>query len=399
MTHAIRGVLVERPRISSIDIMRGLVMVIMALDHTRDFYHTDAFLFDPTDLSKTTPALFFTRWVTHFCAPTFVFLAGTAIHISAGRKPKNELRKFLITRGLWLILLEIVVVRFGILLNLYYDVIILQVIWAIGVSMLLMAFIIHLKDIYILAFGLVIIFSHNLLDGITISSENIFRAPFMIIHQQGFIPVNDRTGIMVFYPFLPWFGIMMAGFGLGKLYTRDFDVLRPTYLVLAGISTILLFLIIRYLNIYGDPKPWQSYDSLTYTFLSFINCSKYPPSLLYTLMTLGPVLILLGVLEKVNFAFLNPLLVFGRVPLFYYVLHFYILHISALFFFMQKTGKSLDEIDFHFAKGLGGLTAEGGYTLPYVYLAWILVVLFLYPICKWYNEYKSRKKSWWVSYV
>jgi uncharacterized membrane protein len=399
MTYAIRGVLIERPRISSIDIMRGLVMVIMALDHTRDFYHTDAFLFDPTDLSKTTPALFFTRWITHFCAPTFVFLAGTAIHISAGRKPKKELRRFLITRGLWLVFLELVVVRFGILFNLYYDVIILQVIWAIGVSMMLLALLIHIKDSYILFFGLLITFSHNLLDLITIAPESIFRAPFMILHQQGFIPINDHMAIRVFYPVLPWFGIMMMGFGLGKLYTKDFDLLRPTYLVLSGISTIFLFLIIRYVNIYGDPRPWQSYDSLTYTFLSFINCSKYPPSLLYTLMTLGPVLILLGVLEKVHFAFLNPLLVFGRVPLFYYILHFYLLHITALFFFMQKTGKSFDEIDFHFARTLGGLTAESGYPLPYVYLVWISLVLILYPICKWYNEYKSSKKSWWVSYV
>jgi uncharacterized membrane protein len=397
MTQTMRGVLVERPRISAIDIMRGLVMVIMALDHTRDFFHADAMVYDPTDLSKTTPVLFFTRWITHFCAPTFVFLAGTAIHISGQKKSKKELQRFLLTRGLWLILLEVVVVRFGILFNLYYDVIIFQVIWAIGATMVLLGLCIYLKDTYILALGILITLCHNLMDAVTLTPDHPMYVIWLIFFRQGPIALGDSSTIMVFYPLLAWFGIMAMGYGLGRLYTKDMDVLRPTYLVLAGVGAILLFIILRYVNLYGDPKPWQSYNTFTYTLLSFLNCTKYPPSLLYTLMTLGPLLIFLGILDRVDFKIFKPLIVFGRVPLFYYIIHFYLIHAVALFFYIQKTGKSLGEIDFHFSKGLGGITE--GYGLPMVYLAWACIVVFLYPLCHWYNQYKSTNRSWWVSYI
>lgn len=397
MTHTMRGVLVERPRVSSIDIMRGLVMVIMALDHTRDFYHADAFLFDPTDLSKTTPALFLTRWVTHFCAPTFVFLAGTAIHISAGRKSKSELRRFLLTRGLWLILLEVVVVRFGILFNLNYDAIIFQVIWAIGASMLIMGLLIRIKDVWLFLIGLAITVTHNLVDGVSVDQNHFLHGAWLIFFRQGTIPLGNFSTIFVLYPLAAWIGIMLMGYGLGRLYTRDLDVLRPTYLILGGIATILLFIILRYINVYGDPTPWKPYDTVTYTMLSFVNCTKYPPSLLYTLMTLGPLLIFLGMLDRVDTKFLNPLLVFGRVPLFYYIVHFYLIHASALILYLHFNNKTLQDLNFDFPASLGGI--QDGYALPYVYIAWISIVLILYPICKWYYGYKSRKKAWWVSYV
>jgi len=393
-------VLVEKPRIASIDIMRGIVMVIMALDHARDFYHADAFVFDPTDLTKTTPILFLTRFITHFCAPTFVLLAGTSVYISQQRKTKKELSYFLLTRGLWLVLLELTVIRFSMLFQLYYDVSIFQVIWAIGFSMILLAAVIHIPFKGILILGAIITFGHNLLHAISLQSGDPFFILWTFIHQANFIELIPGRSAFVPYPFLPWFGIMLLGYCMGQWYRKDFDAtLRQKFLLRTGVSALALFVFLRYFNLYGDPAVWSAQKNPVFTFLSFINVTKYPVSLHYTLLTLGPILMLLSWFEKIQSAGLRPFVAIGRVPLFFYILHFYLLHLSALTLYMIRSGKSLSEIDFHFTAGFGGLPRGEGYSLIGAYLAWILVVLILFPVCKWYNHYKSTHKQWWLSYL
>jgi uncharacterized membrane protein len=393
-------VLTEKPRIASIDIMRGIVMVIMALDHARDFYHADAFVYDPTDLERTTPFLFFTRFITHFCAPTFVLLAGTAVRISQQRKTRKELSWFLFSRGLWLIVLELTVVRFSMLFQLYYDATLFQVIWAIGFSMVVMAAIIHLPFRAILIVGLIITFGHDILHLIQLQPGDRFFIPWTFIHQANFIELYPGASALVPYPFLPWLGILLMGYCLGEWYTKGFDAtLRKKLLLGTGVSAILLFVFLRAFNLYGDPAPWTEQKNTLYTFLSFINVTKYPVSLQYTLLTLGPVLIILSRLENINRTAFRPFGVIGRVPLFYYILHFYLIHLSAIFLYMMRTGKGWSEIDFHFSAGFGGLPPGYGYPLVAAYIAWLLVVLLLYPLCNWYNNFKTTHKQWWLSYL
>lgn len=393
------GVLTEKSRISSLDLMRGIVMVIMALDHVRDFFHNGAFTSDPTNMATTTPAVFFTRWITHYCAPTFVFLAGTSIFLNSKRKPKKVLSLFLLTRGLWLIALEVIVVRFGLFFNFYFDVIVFQVIWAIGASMVCMAALIHLSFRWILIIGLILVFGHNIMDAWTLEPNEEFYKIRGILRQSGFFNITSSTTLWVPYPLLPWLGIMMLGYCLGKLYADYGSEMRRKLLLRIGLTTVALFIVLRLINVYGDPAPWSVQTTGVFTFMSFLNTTKYPVSLLYTLMTLGPVLIILSLMEKVNLNFLNPLVVFGRVPLFYYILHFYIIHAVSLLFFMNKTGRSFSEIDFHFNQGFGGITPEGGYALRWAYLVWICLIILLYPLCKWYDRYKSTHKQWWLSYL
>lgn len=393
-------VLTEKPRMASIDIMRGLVMVIMALDHARDFYHADAFLFNPTDLEKTTPILFFTRFITHFCAPTFVLLAGTSVRISQQQKSKKDLSLFLLTRGLWLIFLEITVIRFSFLFQFYYDVTFFQVIWAIGFCMVILAGVIHLPFKVILVLGLAIAFGHDFLHAINLQEGDPFLILWTFTHQFNSIEIFPGKFAFVPYPFLPWLGIMLLGYCMGEWYRKDFDpALRKTNLLRTGIFSLLLFFVLRYFNFYGDPVPWSEQKNEVYTFMSFINVTKYPVSLHYTLLTLGPVLIFLSWLEKVKTQTLRPFAIIGRVPLFYYLIHFYLLHTGALLLYMIRSGKSLSEIDFHFKAGFGGLPPGYGYSLLGAYIAWIIVVIILYPLCKWYNHYKSTHKHWWLSYL
>lgn len=393
-------VLTEKPRISSIDLMRGIVMVIMALDHARDFFHLGGFAYNPTDMNTTTPVLFFTRWITHFCAPTFVFLAGTSIFISSQRKPKKELSIFLLTRGLWLILLEVVVIRFSFFFNLYYDVTIFQVIWVIGASMVCMAALIHLPYRAVLAIGLLIVFGHNLTDGIQLRPTDSLFPVWAMLRQTGFFNVTADKSFLIVYPLLPWLGIMVLGYCLGKLYTPQFrSEERNKLLFRIGLAAVALFVVLRFINSYGDPAPWSTQKNAIYTFMSFINTTKYPVSLMYTLMTLGPVLMILSWMERTGTGVLKPFIVFGRVPLFYYVLHFYIIHAIALVLYMNKSGHSWSALDFHFNKSFGGITAEAGYSLFWAYVGWISVVIFLYPLCKWYNRYKSTHSHWWLSYL
>jgi uncharacterized membrane protein len=401
-------VLTEKARISSIDIVRGIVMVIMALDHARDFFHKGGFVNDPANLAATTPTLFFTRWITHFCAPAFVFLAGTSIYMLSKRKSPQELSTFLLTRGFWLIVVEFVIVRFTFFFNFYYDIIILQVIFAIGASMIIMSVLTRLSYNWILGLGLVITFGRNIFDflatsavkpsdtGAAVGSVNPFVAVFF---GGGIFPVTTNSSAFVIYPVIPWLGIMLLGYCLGKLYTDFTSEQRRKMLLNLGLTAIVAFVVLRFVNIYGDPSPWKEQKNFTLTVMSFLNTTKYPISLLFALMTLGPTLILLSLFERTRSSLLQPFNVIGRVPLFYYILHFFILHAVALWMFMNKTEKSFSEIDLHANAGFGGLTPEHGYSLGGAYIAWIAVVLFLYPLCYWYNKYKSTHKHWWLSYL
>jgi uncharacterized membrane protein len=393
-------ILLEKPRIASIDIMRGIVMVIMALDHTRDYFHSEVALFDPTDLTKTNPTLFFTRIITHYCAPTFVFLSGVSAYVSKQRKTTAELSLFLLTRGLWLVFLEFTVVRFALVFNLYYDFVIFQVIWVIGASMIILAALVYFNQKVILAIGLVLVFGHNIFDFMPLKPEDNGYGLWAIIRQAGSISFASGNFTSVAYPLIPWLGIHLSGYGIGFLYDRNFDQgKRKEILFYAGLAIIALFILVRYSNLYGDPNKWSLQKNGIFTLMSFVNVTKYPVSLLYALMTIGPVLILLSWMENLKKGALDAFRIIGRVPLFYYILHFFLIHFSALCTYLITTGQSWSDLDFHFSKGFGGIPAGAGYTLGWVYVAWISIVIVLYPACYWYHQYKSRHKHWWLSYL
>jgi len=405
---------VERPytdrfRVNSIDILRGIIMVIMALDHTRDFFHR-AIVGDgsevatgPTDLATTTPALFFTRWITHFCAPLFVFLAGTSAYFMGQKKTRRELSVFLIKRGFWLVIVEIVIITLGWTFNPLFNVIILQVIWAIGISMILLGLIIWLPFTVILALGLIIVFGHNLLDYPSINQglKGGFWADLLYFSNFSVYNIDESHLVFIVYAFIPWTGVMMLGYCFGKLYSPAFNPVRRKNIILyLGISLSFLFLLLRFINQYGDPVPWsvQPRESI-FTFLSFINLNKYPPSLNFLLMTIGPGLIILALLEGLKSRFTEFFRVYGRVPMFYYILHFYIIHTMVVIVFFAQ-GYSTDQIvtpnnPFLFRPG------DFGFGLLGVYAVWIFVVLILYPLCKKYDRYKTMhvKEKGWLQYL
>ena len=400
MVSTSNGVLVEKARINSIDTVRGFVMVIMALDHVRDYFHIEAFNFNPTDMERTTAALFFTRWITHICAPTFVLLSGVSARLGLEKKTKKELSIHLLTRGLWLIFLEVTVIRFGLMFNFHYDFTLFLVIWAIGMSMVVLSALIYLGERAVLIIGLILIFGHNAFDGLRLQPGDSGFAVWTFLNQNGLVQVSSDRFLVVSYALIPWLGIMLVGYGVAHWFTRGFDPkVRATYLLRAGIGSIVLFILLRFLNVYGDPAPWALQKNFVFTIMSFLNCSKYPASLLFTLMTLGITFLLLWFMERSKGFNLKPLIVFGRVPLFYFILHFYIAHSISLLLMMITTGVSFDEIDFHFSKGFGGIPPNTGVTLPWVYVAWIGIVLICYPICKKYNEFKSTHNNWWLSYL
>lgn len=390
----------EGVRIPSIDLLRGVVMIIMVLDHARDYFHADAFLYDPLDLSRASAGLFFTRWITHFCAPVFVFLAGTSAYLVGRRKGASELSFFLLTRGLWLIVLELTVVNFGWFFNLRFPFIALQVIWAIGVSMLALSLMVRLPFKVILITGLVLVFGHNLLDGVHFPGTGIGSFLWALLHDQSYFPLGGDRGVFVAYPLLPWVGTMALGYCLGAIYTDAFPAMRRKRLLISlGIGAVVLFVVIRLINAYGDPVPWSEQRTPLYTFLSFLNTTKYPPSLLYLLMTLGPSLLFLAFSEKQPSALAQKAIVFGRVPLFYYVMHIFVLHFIATIGAVM-TGHSVWTMIFDTWVTMSQELTGYGFGLPVVYLVWIGVVVVLYPVSRWYERYKTaNRKKIWLSYV
>ncbi|MBL7699748.1 MAG: DUF1624 domain-containing protein [Chitinophagaceae bacterium] len=384
-------------RINSIDLLRGIVMVIMALDHTRDFFHREAFTGNPLNLETTTPFLFFTRWITHLCAPTFVFLSGTSAYLQGLRKSKKKLSWFLFTRGLWLILFEVVVMTLGITFDLGYNTFILQTIWAIGISMVILSGVIWLPFPLVLTIGLVIVLGHNSLDYYEVGKSGPFPFWYGLLHVQSFYKVGD-TNLFIFYPFLAWTGLMILGYCFGKYYMNDV-INRNKRSIILGAGILLFFVVLRWTNSYGDPFEWSVQPTALYTFFSFINTQKYPPSLLFMCVTIGVSLLILGLIGNVRNKFADVITVFGRVPLFYYALHFYVLHAAAMIFSLLR-GHT-------FSEGVKGtpnvplkfVFPNEGLGLGGTYLVWIFVVLALYPICKWYSNYKFNNRRWWLSYL
>lgn len=391
--------IVKKQRIESIDILRGLAMIIMALDHVRDYFHAGANLDDPLNLETTTPFLFFTRWITHFCAPVFVFLSGTSVYLQSLRKTRKELSVFLVTRGLWLILLEVGIVTFGWTFDFLYHTLIFQVIWAIGISMVILGLIIHLPFKIVVGIGIIIVLLHNVLDFLEADAHYQAGLLMDLLHHGRFVayPFAANHVILIAYAFLPWTGLMIVGYGFGKIMELT-D--RKKWLNRMGISLIILFIILRFSNVYGDPFQWGAQKNGLYSFLSFIKVNKYPPSLLYMCMTIGPALLFLSFIDSVKNKITAILKVYGRVALFYYLLHLYIIHILIVIDFLRK-GNSLQDAyskppttPFYF------VSAGEGYSLPVVYAIWIFVMVLLYPFCKWYDRYKTgHKEKWWLSYL
>jgi uncharacterized membrane protein len=386
-------------------------MVIMMLDHTRDFIHNAAAQFDPMDLSRTNVALFFTRWITHFCAPVFVFLAGTGAYLQLARgKSKSELSRFLVTRGIWLIVLEVTLVRLGVTFS--FDVrmlAFLQVIWVIGVSMIVLAALIYLPVKVVGAFGLAMIALHNLFDGFRVASWHgpdspvpSFGAKLWMLLHQAFEPFPivgfPSPVVIVIYPLVPWIGVMAAGYAFGRLYDFDAQRRRRLLLIIGGTATAL-FVILRAIDVYGDPLQYSTQKNTLFTFLSFLNTTKYPPSLLFLLMTLGPSILVLAVFEKGRGGgWLREFFVtFGRVPLFFYLLQWPTAHLISLLLHLAfgKPTAWLFQTPIDWIDGL----PSKGFNLGVVYLCWIGGVLLLYPLCKWFAGVKQRRKDWWLSYL
>lgn len=379
-----------RTRLEIIDKLRGLVIVLMVLDHVRDFFSHDALLFSPTDLTKTTVALFATRWVTHLCAPTFVALAGVSVFMQRERGKRGwALARFLLTRGLWLILLEITWVSFG--FGLHEPFFFLQVIWAIGASFILLAPLTLLPPVAVLAIGLAIVGGHDLLTPIDPKTLGAFALPWILALHPGRVP----DGFLL-YPLLPWFGIMACGYGAGGLFLLE-PGRRDRWLVGLGLAFLTGFAVLRGLHLYGDPKPWAPGADALHSALAVLNVSKYPPSLDYVLATLGVVLTLAPAIGRIGGGPGGFLLAFGRVPLFVYLLHLYVAHGSAV---LVGALEGIPPSAFFTGERDTPLLAAGwGFGLPGVYLAWASVVLALWPLAVWYGRLKARRRDWWLGYL
>jgi uncharacterized membrane protein len=392
--------LITKTRITSIDFLRGTIMIIMALDHVRDYLYFGSFYNDPLDLDKTSGIVFFTRWITHFCAPVFMMLAGTSAFLSGQQKTKKELSSFLLKRGIWLVFLELVVVNFGWNFNITFSMLLFITIWALGMSMIALAGLIYLPKKVLLAFSLILIAGHNLLDGVHVTGNPFLQFGWAIIHETQFVNWHNEL-ILVGYPLVPYIGIMSLGYCVGQLYAPAYDrEKRIKILRTIGYAAIILFAFIRYSNLYGDPVKWSAQKNSFFTFLSFINVAKYPPSLLYVLVTLGAAFLFLGFTEKWQNGVVKIISVYGRVPMFYYLIHIYIVHLIALISSAMIPGQNwriwILTKPIWFTTDFQGY----GFSLPVTYLIWMAVVVGLYPLCKRYDRYKqTHKEKWWLSYL
>ncbi|HEX8331150.1 MAG TPA: heparan-alpha-glucosaminide N-acetyltransferase domain-containing protein [Segetibacter sp.] len=384
-------------RIHSIDITRGTVMVIMALDHVRDLIHIDSITQSPTNLATTTPILFFTRWITYLCAPIFVFLAGTSAYISYRKNNSiSASRSFLLKRGFYLILLELIVVNFLIFFDPGYHTILFEVIAAIGFGFIVLGLLLNASARTIGIIGLVIIFCHNLFPLIPFTEGSMVKTILNPFFNPAAFPMSNRVFVMA-YPPIPWLGIMLVGFASGRLFQLA-DDRRKSLFIKVGLAAILLFVVLRYLNFYGDSLQWSLQKDGVFTFLSFMNVTKYPPSLLFCLITLGVMFIMLAFTERSNNKLSQLVSVYGKVPLFYFLAHFFLIHVIMLaIMFLQ--GFSWSQMDF--ASGTFGRPkgVQSGLELWTVYLIWIGVVAVLYKPCFWFGRYKSTHTQWWLKYT
>jgi len=386
-----------RSRVDSIDVLRGVIMILMALDHTRDFFGMPGA--NPTDLARSSAGLFLTRWVTYFCAPVFFLLTGTGAFLALQRKSVGEMSRFLATRGAWLIFLDLVGVRLlGVQWNLDFQVTLLLVLWALGWSMIALAGLIRLRPSLVAWIGLGMIALHNLADGVRAASLGAFGPLWSILHAPGFVVASPRFTVFVAYPLIPWIGVTAVGFALGQVFLWPAER-RRRWLLRAGLGATAGFVALRALDVYGDPLHWAAQATPWTTVLSFVNTNKYPPSLLFLLMTLGPSLLALRWLDAGTPRLLRPALVFGRVPLFYYVVHWPLIHLLAAGVCLARTGElhwvfESPRIDlFPFTPPPGW-----GFSLPIVYLVWAIVVVTMFPLCRWFAGVKRRRNDAWLGY-
>jgi uncharacterized membrane protein len=380
-----------RARLDSIDLLRGLIMVLMVLDHTRDFFGISAM--NPRDVHD--PALFLTRWVTHFCAPIFIFLAGLSAFLYGTRgRTRQEVSLFLFTRGAWLVLLELTVVLFGWTFDPAFNFFVLQVIWAIGWSMIALAGLIHLPHVALVAFALSVIAGHNLLDGIRAEQLPGFAPLWLLLHEPGFLQPAPGIKVLAVYPLVPWIAVMAAGYAFGPVMNFP-ERQRRRWLIGTGVSLVGVFVVLRALNVYGDPVAWQPSASWSASVLSFINCEKYPPSLLYLAMTLGPGLIALALFENVRGRLAGWLITFGAVPFFYYIVHIYLIHVVAI----AAAAFAGADLAWLFQDPIGTKPNGYGVSLPLIYVLWFAFLLALYPLCRWFAALKQRRHDWWLSYL
>ncbi|RPI74414.1 MAG: DUF1624 domain-containing protein [Ignavibacteriales bacterium] len=382
-----------RPRYDSIDLLRGIVMVLMALDHVRDYFTNVRF--DPLDLGQTTPELFLTRWITHFCAPIFIFLAGTGAFLSLNRgKSIKDVSKYLFTRGLWIIFLEFTLVRSGWTFGITENIFVAQVIWVIGISMVCLSVLIKLPLKVLAGVSVFMILTHNLFDTITPEQFGSFSWLWIVLHEFAPINIGGDNILFIGYPLIPWLGVMAAGYCFGALYNLEPER-RKKILFNTGLGMIAGFILLRLFDFYGDANKWTLQNNLIFTILDFIDTTKYPPSLLFLLMTLGPAILFLALSEKLKDTGQNFFIIFGRVPLFYYLLHIPFIHLLAVLV-ANATGVNAD---FMFGTYPFFWQGDWGYSLPAVYLVWIVVIIALYPICSLYYNLKKKKKSRLLSYL
>jgi uncharacterized membrane protein len=376
-------------RLDSVDLLRGLVMVVMALDHTRDFFSNARF--DPTDLDRTTPAYFLTRWVTHFCAPVFVFLAGAGAYLYGSRGvSRPRLYRFLLSRGLWLVFLEVSVIHLAWSFSLMPGAM-CQVIWAIGWSMVTLSVLVFLPLTAIVTFGVALVAFHNSWDGIRSQEWGAWAPLWQVLHTRGMVQLGHYR-LFIMYPLIPWVGVMACGYGFGAILRLEPHE-RRRQLVGLGLALVLLFVVLRAINRYGDPNPWSFQKrGPEFTVFSFLDCQKYPPSLLFLLMTLGPAVLALGLMRGTGGVLGRILVTFGRVPLFYYVLHIALIHGAAAGAAFLRYGGQMPQARW-------GMPHDYGYSLPAVYLIWLGVVAALYFPCRWFAGVKTRRRDWWLSYV
>ena len=387
---------ITRSRVDSVDIVRGVIMILMALDHTRDYFGDLAA--SPTNLQTTTTALFFTRWITHFCAPVFALLTGTGAYLALARRGRGGLSRFLLTRGLWLVFLELTVMRFLWQFNLDYRLTLLTVLWSLGWSMVVLSGLVWLPTWVTTAIGVVMIATHNLLDGVQAASLGALAPIVAALHSPGMLIPGDHA-VFSTYPLIPWIGVTAAGYGLGQVFTWPAER-RRTFLVKLGAGCIAAFVALRTINGYGDPVKWSEQGSALFTVLSFFNTTKYPPSLLFLLMTLGPALLFLRAVDGWTPGWLRPAMIIGKVPLFYFLMHVLLLHLLAVVASYAQYGSAhwmfesptLDKFP---------ITQPPGWPVPLhvVYLVWIGVVVALYPMCRWFASLKARRSDAWLSYL
>ena len=388
-----------RERILGIDTVRGLIMVIMTLDHSRDFFHFQGPEYAPTNMATTTVILFFTRWVTHYCAPTFVFLSGVSAWLAGSKRTRSELTALLFKRGLWLVATDMLVITFLFTFDPRYPIFVLEVLWAIGCGMILLGVLIRLKAPLALigGIGCLLVFGHNLLDYIPVPATGMMGnlLALLLTGRAAIIPLAADRIIVLLYSALPWGGVLLIGYMFGSLYDAGYAASRrKRVLLIAGAGLIAVFLLLRLVNGYGDPAPWSPQRNGAHTLLSFLNTTKQPPSLDYLCMTLGPVLILLALIEKAQNRVTAFCAVYGNVPYFYFLAHLCLLRVVNIVFIfcsglqMKSDGSPLV------------WQAQGfGYPLWVVYLIWVFIVVVMYFPCRWYGNYKRMRRDWWLAYL